>query len=396
MVNLDPSSPEQLEIVELFVETILKNHLQWPTWFNQRLILSYDDSAAVTLEAIESNLVLIRDKWLGNSSAAAAFFVDEVSGRYPLLFWSETAPELYHTLAADVFIDSSGDGGSSSNTSAGARGVLVLARNAVSFNHSHGNFEWVDPPPAADSEAAGTLNSNWGNSYYDDFDWRMARQSEYGGVSGPRSNAVAMAAVWPGFDDSKVPVGWNGGNARLILRDVDDGNTLELALNHSILRYESQQAISGGGVDRPWIQVVTFNDWPEGTAVEPDGSDNPFENLYAVQAAAARFKRMAVQEEVEAAVEAEGAMLAHRKLVAAHRWYQNEDAGNQHAAQRAAECLAMSSPGGGGDGGGGSGVGGGGGGDACSKMMACIEIDSTQNSCNSNGRQRGFRFIKHN
>ena len=107
-----------------------------------------------------------------------------------------------------------------------------------------------------------------------DFDWRMLHQHDVGGEGGRRANPVAMSAVWPGFDDSRVPFSWNHGNPRLIPRNVAAGNTLEatfdLVLQHH--RAGSNETM----LDRSYLQVVTFNDWPEGTAIEPDNSSDPY------------------------------------------------------------------------------------------------------------------------
>ena len=59
-------------------------------WFQQQIIISYDDSRS-SPAAVEENLVFIRDAWLGNTTAQGAFFKDDAAatGSYPLMFWSE-------------------------------------------------------------------------------------------------------------------------------------------------------------------------------------------------------------------------------------------------------------------------------------------------------------------
>ena len=37
------------------------------------------------------------------------------------------------------------------------------------------------------------------------------------------TNALMMGAVYPGFNDTRVPAYWNGGNTRLIARNVAEG-----------------------------------------------------------------------------------------------------------------------------------------------------------------------------
>jgi len=62
-----------------------------------------------------------------------------------------------------------------------------------------------------------------------------------------------MDAVWPGFDSRGV-WGWAGGPAR-----IERANGLTY-------QFEWEQAIMN---DAPLVQIVTWNDWPEGTIVEP-------------------------------------------------------------------------------------------------------------------------------
>lgn len=306
IVNINPSSTEQVEILSLLAEVVAEARAAWP-WFTQQLVLSYDDAAATDLASATANFNLIQDTWLGNATVADVFFVDSVTGRSPLLMWSESAPTEHAQAAIDVFGPGSADHQLPPLQRApGARGgVLLLARNAHGFEHSHGNFQWVSPPatgtdsngnahPAEDTIA----KEAWGGNYYDDFEWIMARQADYGGASGPEATALAVGAVWPGFDDAAVPTSWNGGQARKIPRAFNSTaaaaagvvRTLDLTIAAVLERVPA----SAGGtrltpVDMPWVQVVTFNDWPEGTQLEPDAGPDPYQQLVAVRDFAARF-----------------------------------------------------------------------------------------------------------
>lgn len=51
----------------------------------------------------------------------------------------------------------------------------------------------------------------------------MARQVSFGASNTSTVNRLAAGAVWPGFNDTNVPATWNGGNTRLIARDVSEG-----------------------------------------------------------------------------------------------------------------------------------------------------------------------------
>jgi len=82
------------------------------------------------------------------------------------------------------------------------------------------------------------------------------------------ANTVKMGGVYPGFDDANVPPFWNGGNRRYILREVNDGNTYDLTWNKQI---NYQPLMLGGEIEvyNPWVQITTWNDFPEGTCIEP-------------------------------------------------------------------------------------------------------------------------------
>ena len=281
VVNVNPSDAMQVTITRLVVDTVLALRSRH-AWFTQQLVLSYDDHAAAGAAAVARNLELVRDLWLGNATAKAAFFVDAATGSRPLLFWSEANVTAHWAEALRVY----GCRGS---------GVAVVARNAVNFGTAHGNFAWIGPP-----STAATVGTHWGEQYLDDFEWIMGRQSQFGGSALQDANTLAMGAAWPGFDDANVPASWNGGVARKIARTVDAGDTLALTFQHAIDRNRAYAArregtgAAGGSptvaVDMPWLQVATFNDWPEGTHVEPQRGASPYRALEQVQNYTAVFK----------------------------------------------------------------------------------------------------------
>ena len=63
--------------------------------------------------------------------------------------------------------------------------------------------------------------------------------------------------MWPGFDDSGV-AGWGGANPACV-RVLDN-------LGGAFFDATAAEALAR---DLDWVQVVTWNDWPEFTAVEP-------------------------------------------------------------------------------------------------------------------------------
>jgi hypothetical protein len=72
------------------------------------------------------------------------------------------------------------------------------------------------------------------------------------------SGRVVVSSMYPGFDNRHA--GWDG-RWRYIRRFVDDGEVMALTWDKNIEASER--------LDIPWIQIVTWNAWPEGTSVEP-------------------------------------------------------------------------------------------------------------------------------
>ena len=115
-----------------------------------------------------------------------------------IMLWSENAPAKVHAAAKAML-------GSTST---------VLARNPRAYDSSDGNFAWVLP---VQGPSASQLSSNWGEQYLKDFEWGMANHWDYlKDMPAASANTLSVGAVYPGFDDSKVPAEWNGGTTRRI------------------------------------------------------------------------------------------------------------------------------------------------------------------------------------
>ena len=211
-----------------------------------QLVLSYDDSAASSFDDVAQGFTILRERWLGNATLAAAggglgvmykarsdsFAVLGTGGAYPLFTWSEAAENSFPHALSTVF-------------AASGIPVVRVARNARAFDDSGANFGWVGT-----MSTASNLGTNWGKQYvcvilmpfpslptavavlitvlicprYNlDFEWIMARQTSFGASNTSTVNKLVAGAVWPGFNDTNVPVTWNGGNTRLIARDVAEG-----------------------------------------------------------------------------------------------------------------------------------------------------------------------------
>eukprot|EP00040_Diaphanoeca_grandis_P035597 m.224315 g.224315 ORF g.224315 m.224315 type:complete len:2544 (-) comp33425_c1_seq2:150-7781(-) len=267
IININPEAPSQIEILVGVVDKIIELQQQY-SWFDLKLILSYDDPTALDASTIGQQLEILRDSFYHNNSVSAAFFTDDFSKRFPVMFWSDQAADLYDIAASSVFEASPK--------------ILTINRNARNFDDSHGNMAWIGTMSTPQ-----TANTNWGKDYLVDFEWRMKNQFQLNDMTGVGRQLAArfqVGCVWPGFDDSKVPVSWNGGTARYIADSVADGSTLELCFDFAKNATSPDNNLDTVPVDMPWLQVATFNDWPEGTAVEPTANvSDPYRRLRTVQ-----------------------------------------------------------------------------------------------------------------
>jgi len=139
--------------------------------------------------------------------------------------------------------------------------AYYVSMNAVlkSYPPFQGFFPWIDANAIIRHE---TDSVSFINDWADQFrSFSMYHQITWG------------LAVWPGFDDSPVN-GWCGGS-RVIGR------------NNGLLYNQTWTAAIRNGPQ--WVHVVTFNDWNEGTIVEPS-LEFGYQYLYATAYFAARFK----------------------------------------------------------------------------------------------------------
>jgi len=246
IINVNPQYSLQKNITYEVLDKVneLKSNY---TNFDMSIILSYDNGNA-TQSVITDYFTWMHDSIYHNPIYEDLIFIDDLTGKEVLQAWSESDNAYYHQITQTLW---------------GTGNALLMVRNAVRFDDSEANFHWIgnltnDP----------TNTTNWGQSYFNDFDWIMARQEDFG-LSDPASvNTVKMGAVYPGFNDENVPDFWAGGTPRYIQRNVDDGITLELTWDMQ----ETYTPLRLGGVnsvENPWTQIITWNDWPEGTSIEP-------------------------------------------------------------------------------------------------------------------------------
>jgi hypothetical protein len=105
-----------------------------------------------------------------------------------------------------------------------------------------GFYAWVQPG----SEGWKRDGSNWGEAYLEDFYKRMSQDYP---------NKIAVGAAWPGFDDTQASWSRN--------RHMNDrcGKTFEDSVRLFRRYYTSDRPL-------PYLMVVTWNDYEEGTAIE--------------------------------------------------------------------------------------------------------------------------------
>jgi hypothetical protein len=105
-----------------------------------------------------------------------------------------------------------------------------------------GFYAWVQPG----KEGWKRDGSNWGEQYLETFYSRM--NTEF-------PNKIAVGAAWPGFDDSQASWSRN--------RHMNDrcGKTFDESLRMFRRYYSGERPL-------PFLMVVTWNDYEEGTAIE--------------------------------------------------------------------------------------------------------------------------------
>jgi hypothetical protein len=220
---------------------------------------------------------------MNNVSYKSTFFRDDATGKIPFLVWSEANPKAYR-CAADTILKPS--------VQSGFPGVLLGVRNAVNFHLADFNFAWIGYMSTANNK-----DTNDGTAYLDDFDWISSRQSDFGLKDLNLASTLQMGAAWPGFNDAVVPVSWNGGTSRFIARNLSSGastaaNSFQKSASYSTAHNTDSTSLFNFRM--PWITWNTWNDFPEGTQIEPGPELGlGYVALETAQATAVTFKSIA-------------------------------------------------------------------------------------------------------
>jgi glycosyl hydrolase family 99 len=143
--------------------------------------------------------------------------------------------------------------------------LLYMGAEEEFLGTSEGFFSWVS--------GANRDPADWGQAYVNWVYGEMDRRAEKHG------HKLNVGSVWPGFDDSLV---WGWGDVPRYI-DRQDGliyaQTWESALRDQAER--KRESVS-------WVQIVTWNDWNEGTEIEPS-QEYGYDYLEATQRYAARY-----------------------------------------------------------------------------------------------------------
>ncbi len=120
--------------------------------------------------------------------------------------------------------------------------LLYKDGNSKYASDFDGFYAWVQPGRGGWQRDG----SNWGRDYLDSF---------YARMSAHYPDKIAVGAAWPGFDDSRAS--WTR-NRRMNARC---GKTFEDSLGLFRRYYSDQKPL-------PFLMIVTWNDYEEGTAIE--------------------------------------------------------------------------------------------------------------------------------
>lgn len=246
MVNVNPDADFQWKVFNNLCEAALEINQCSNTDF--KIIMCYDNHDDTDLVSITNNFQEVYDSLYHKTAYTDLIFKDDVTNKPLLVVWSESDWANYQTAIDDIF---------------GIDSVIVIGRNANNYDYRDGMFGWVSGMTNDQTDV-----TEWGDAYLNSLIWLPARQDEHGLSNFRNANLIKLGGVWPGFDDRLVPSYWNDGTARFMNRNVTDGNTLELTWDKQI-NYMPLQLGGHIEVDNPWVQLITWNDFPEGTAIEP-------------------------------------------------------------------------------------------------------------------------------
>ena len=198
-----------------------------------KLAVQYDeavDQAGGTTDTVIGELQYLYDRHIGPKAGRAASAYLRYRGRPVIFIFPKTAETDWDRVRQ--------------TTQSWPDPPLLIYKdqNAKYPNAFDGFYAWVQPGHAGWAPDG----SNWGGDYLEYF---------YKDMTLHHPDKIAVGAVWPGFDDTKAA--W-GRNRKMANRC---GKTFEDGLRVFRKYYGDQNA-------PPYLLIVTWNDYEEGTAVE--------------------------------------------------------------------------------------------------------------------------------
>lgn len=207
---------------------------------------STNESATVT--CLENALIEDMDYVDSNYATSGAYFTD---GGDPVIFSFITQSEWTVLSAADWNTIWSTVKAHTDTYAAPFKYILEFG-SFTSATYNNGEYAWMQPPAYNPTEQFwwGSITS-LAPSYLDNL--------YSAGIAHP--NQITVGGLWKGFDDNNAS--WSGN--RVIAEQC--GQVLLYTANE-IAKY-----FGGSNPQLPYVQIATWNDYEEGTAVEP-GIDN--------------------------------------------------------------------------------------------------------------------------
>lgn len=199
-------------------------------------IFSYDDNNTANGDRniIRENYRWVRDSIVRHPERRKYYFHDDVTGKAVIMAWSAQGVPYHYEAIGDFF---------------GHDSTLFMAQGAKNFDYSDGNFPWISMGSCknlADSSIC------WGESALNSFYNSMEQHNK----------TLAIGNVYPGFDDRIVHSWTRDGAWRYMKRVVNDGEVMAITWDKNI-------NFKSATIEVPWIQITTWNDWAEGTSIEP-------------------------------------------------------------------------------------------------------------------------------
>jgi len=200
---------------------------------NFKVALMYDEDTSYAGQATDAVLVDLQyayDRYIGPNALATRSAYLRYNGRPVIFIFPKEGQTDWRQVRQMV------------NSWEDPPLLIMKDINTKYPNAFDGFYAWVQPGP----EGWKRDGSNWGRDYLESFYNRMTTQYP---------NKIAVGAAWPGFDDTKASWSRN--------RHMSDrcGKTFEDSARLFRRYYTDSNPL-------PFLMVVTWNDYEEGTAIE--------------------------------------------------------------------------------------------------------------------------------